>query len=379
MTDTNHLHLPSLSVRGFRGIDALTIPRLGRVTLLAGKNGVGKTTVLDAVRVYAARGRYPTLSNLLRERDEVLMTDDEEGDGRLLRDWEALFYGRDTSQKTYISIGLGNGAGQLTIGQTASINWNAYSRQPSLFGDSSEDVPVQALEASYRDNHQSLSWAILLDEVARRAPRLGRLGIRFPYIGDDPPPAIACESLGPGRLGNSELARLWDHVALTDDEEWAVSALRLIFGDDVERAAVVGDDTTSRRGRRALVRLKGHEHPVPLRSLGDGALRLFGVALALANSRNGFLLIDEAENGIHYSLQRDFWRMVLQTAQENDVQVVATTHSWGCIKGFAQAAIQPEGADGVLVRLSRQYGDLGAVEYSKEELAIASEQGIEVR
>ena len=91
------------------------------------------------------------------------------------------------------------------------------------------------------------------------------------------------------------------------------------------------------------------------------------------------MLIDEAENGIHYSLQRDFWRMVLQTAQENDVQVVATTHSWGCIKGFAQAAIQPEGADGVLVRLSRQYGDLGAVEYSKEELAIASEQGIEVR
>ena len=50
---------------------------------------------------------------------------------------------------------------------------------------------------------------------------------------------------------------------------------------------------------------------MPLRSLGDGAVRLFGVALALANSQGGFLLIDEAENGIHYSLQRDFWRMVL--------------------------------------------------------------------
>ena len=168
MTDTNHLHLPSLSVRGFRGIDALTIPRLGPVTLLAGKNGVGKTTVLDAVRVYAARGRYPTLSNLLQERDELLMTDDEEGDGRLIRDWEALFYGRDT-QKTCISIGLANDASQLTIGQTASINWNAYSKQPSLFGDSSEDVPVQALEASYRDNQHSFSWAILLDEVARES------------------------------------------------------------------------------------------------------------------------------------------------------------------------------------------------------------------
>ena len=377
MTDTNHLHLPSLSIGGFRGIDALTIPRLGRVTLLAGKNGIGKTTALDAVRVYAARGRYPTLSSLLRERDEVQFTDAEEGDGRLTRDWEALFYGRDTSQEASISIGLENGAKQLSISQTASINWSAH--QLSLFGDFSEDVSVQALEASYRDNQHSLSWAILLDEAARRDPRLGRLGIRSPYIGDEPPPAIACESLGPGRLANSKLARLWDHVALTDDEERAVSALRLIFGDDVERAAVVGDDTTSRRGRRAFVRLKGRKDPVPLRSLGDGALRLFGVALALANSRDGFLLIDEAENGIHYSLQCDFWRMVLRTAQENDVQVVATTHSWDCIKGFAQAAMQSEDADGALVRLSRQYRDLRAVEYSEEELAIAAEQGIEVR
>ena len=51
-----NLHLPSLVIRNFRGIDELTIPRLGRVTLLTGKNGVGKTTVLDAVRVWAIEG-----------------------------------------------------------------------------------------------------------------------------------------------------------------------------------------------------------------------------------------------------------------------------------------------------------------------------------
>lgn len=50
-------HLPSLSIVGFRGIRELHIPRLGGATLLAGKNGTGKTTVLEAVRAYAARGR----------------------------------------------------------------------------------------------------------------------------------------------------------------------------------------------------------------------------------------------------------------------------------------------------------------------------------
>ena len=50
-------HLQSLSIEGFRGIKELSIPRLGRATLLAGRNGVGKTTVLAAVRGYASRAR----------------------------------------------------------------------------------------------------------------------------------------------------------------------------------------------------------------------------------------------------------------------------------------------------------------------------------
>ncbi|MDE0446870.1 MAG: AAA family ATPase [Spirochaetaceae bacterium] len=68
--------------------------------------------------------------------------------------------------------------------------------------------------------------------------------------------------------------------------------------------ALIGDGE-SNSVRRAVVRLKDQERPVPLKSLGDGAERLFGVALALANSRGGFLLIDEAENGIHHSVQYD--------------------------------------------------------------------------
>ena len=71
--------------------------------------------------------------------------------------------------------------------------------------------------------------------------------------------------------------------------------------------------------------------------------------------------------------------MVLQAAQENNVQVLATTHGWDCIKGFAQAAVESQDVEGVLVRLSGQDGRLRAVEYSEEEIAVAAEQGIEVR
>ena len=195
---------------------------------------------------------------------------------------------------------------------------------------------------------------------------------------DEPPPVVKCESVGPEIPNNAELSRLWDLVALTVHEDRTVEALRMLFGgDDLYRIGFVGD-ARGRTGRLPIVRLMS-QGIVPLKSLGDGAVRLFGVALALANSRGGFLLIDEAENGMHHTLQYDLWKMVLHTAHANDVQVLATTHSWDCVSGFARAASDFEDADGILVRLDRDDRGLRAVEYSEEDLKVVAEQGIEVR
>lgn len=131
-----------------------------------------------------------------------------------------------------------------------------------------------------------------------------------------------------------------------------------------------------RSGRRVLVKVKGQTNPVPLRSLGDGAVRAFAVALALANSTDGFLLIDEAENGIHHSTQARFWNMVLQTAERNNVQVIATTHSWDCVVGFAKAASELESVEGVLYRIQRNGDRLRAVEYPEADLANADKHRI---
>ncbi len=374
MFRANGLRLPDLSISGFRGIDELHMPRLGRVTLLAGRNSIGKTTVLDAVRVYAAGGRAPAFSKLLRDREELIAWEQEDGERVLVPDLRALFYNRDASRTAHIVIGSRGCNDQLIIKPDASSGM-----QLDLFDESFEDEHTQTLRVEYGGKP---SWFYVRPEPPYHAPVTTRRRDqqKLPEQ-DEPPSTIECNSLGPGMLGNEDLERLWDSVVLTPDEDRAVAALKLVFGDGVERVAVVGDEATypRRRGRRAVVLLGGQRRPVPLRSLGDGALRLFGVALALANSRGGFLLIDEAENGIHYSLQRDFWNMVIRMADEYDVQVLATTHSSDCIKGFAKAASEFREAEGLLIRLSRQYGDLRAVEYHEEELAIAAEQGIEVR
>ena len=160
-------------------------------------------------------------------------------------------------------------------------------------------------------------------------------------------PAAKCESVGPESLTTEDAARLWDNIALTEQEDLAVSALNLVFGDEVKRVAMLGGGRGSEDGRRIAVRLKGRERPVSLQSLGDGAVRLFGIALALANAGAGYLVIDEAENRIHHSVQPAMWEMVLRTAHRDGVQVLATTHSWDCVGGFAKAASTAENLDRV--------------------------------
>ena len=363
----NRLHLPSVSINGFRGIKSLSIPRLGRVTLLAGMNGTGKTTVLDAVRIYAARGNASALFELPQRREEVAAITDEDGDTVLVPDLKSIFHEGAELRHARIS----DGVDPLEI-EVVSPGDEHFDRIAGSLPSTIDEHDIMILRVMFQGAVRVLPPV----QFPRKFRRLGRL-----HDSDDFPREIKLSSLGPGLPDNDQVARFWNHVMLTDQEDWALEALKLVLGSSVSRVAVAGDEKGSfgMDGQRVLVKLKDRARPVPLKSLGDGAVRLFGIALALADNRDGFLLIDEVENGIHHSVHQDFWRMVLRAAQNNNVQVIATTHGWDCVRGFAQVATELEDVEGILVRLEREDDRMHVVEYPEEKLLAAARHGIEVR
>ena len=363
-----NLHLPSLVIKNFRGIDELTIPRLGRVTLLTGKNGVGKTTVLEAVRIYAAREKHVKLIELLHGNDEVFKDEDATGKEVTVADWRGLFSGHQLDQEQTISIGPAEIPGHIQIRFAPFTDEDRVEFAGSESGWYNERWGIE-ITAGLRRVMRPHDVAIP-ERLTRRANRVWSLAQE-----------IACIKLGPDVPSNATITGYLNDVVLTTKEGQAIEALNIVTSLPVERVSMVysGALNGSRSERHVIVKQKGVDIPTPLRSLGDGAVRAFAVALALANSTDGFLLIDEAENGIHHSIQTKFWNMVLQTAQRNNVQVIATTHSWDCVVGFAEAANDLEDVEGLLVRIERPPAGLRPITYDESRLKNIAKNGIEVR
>ena len=362
------LHLPDLYIEGFRGIDELTIPRLGRVTLLAGKNGIGKTTVLEAVWTFATTGEPSLLAQMLLGRDE--RSGEVVSENAPIPEWKSLFNGRKPS-----SIKIGKLDAPLIIADHDMSTEKTMEIMRTTRFNMVTGFP-SVIPSALRITHGPIAY------IAPLVPYRGDYSLVYPVKWHDSEESERCLAMRDQDRGasflipsganpGSETYALWFQI-LEKGEEGRVHAAMKIVDDEIADIQVTGNTQPS--GLRAMAKLKSGDGRVPLRSRGEGVVRMFQIATALVNCKDGFLLIDEASNLLHYTVQRGFWRMVLQTAQANNVQVVATTHSADCILGFAEAATENKDVEGVLYRLSRKGGPLRAVEYDEEELAIFAEQ-----
>ncbi len=198
----NDLHLPNLTIRRFRGIQDLSVTGLGRVTLIAGRNGVGKTTFLDAVRAYAARGQYAVLSSILSEREEHSRAFVEDVNKSLVPDWDALFYGRRILPHSPIEIGPTGSSESLRI-EATPLNEVDAGRWGEYLSEDVSDENARMLKVTFAGVEQT--WPIFSSRI---------LWTRASTIRESQLPASErCESLGRSVLSNKDIGRLWDNVA----------------------------------------------------------------------------------------------------------------------------------------------------------------------
>jgi predicted ATPase len=114
--------------------------------------------------------------------------------------------------------------------------------------------------------------------------------------------------------------------------------------------------------------------------MGDGLLRVLAFASALARSPGGVVLIDEIENGLHYSVMTPLWSAIERISRQLNVQVFATTHSDEMLRAVVEA-VQAAGCltDLRAYRFDRSGPTTRVAEYSGELLLAADQASMEVR
>ena len=367
-----NLPVPDLKMRGFRGIDSLDIPRFTQVTLVAGLNGIGKTTVLEALEVLASRGSGAVLTGILVKRREQGQEIDVHGRQVTMLDWESLFYGRSPNEDDVISIGVKGCEESLRISVATPEDIEDDGAERVL---GALDPEIAILKASMNGARK---YVPMVAERVRPFPWRSR---RAPFEAGYPA-ELQYETVGPDVLRDEQLARMWDRIALSPELGEVTTSVSRMYGRQISVIAMTGgtsDEGISSPGRRAMVSLDEGSRPVPLKSLGDGAMRITGNLMAVSRSDTSLVLVDEIENGVHHSIQRQFWNTMIGAAARNGTQLVATTHSWDCVEAFAHAAVENENVDCSLIRLDYISDELTVAIYDESNLLSATESGIEVR
>ena len=305
----------SLEIENFRSFAKLRVDGLTQVSLVVGANNAGKTALLEAIEAIASDDSPFPLYRASFERGEFRKVRGAEQDFVEL-DVRRWFHGHRLEEGATFRL---RATGQRERSLSRSIQRVAEDDPSPPFVPGGFRLTLERPSAQGK----LARLPITADGFLGAGPPSGftRHGLRL-----SPPVGFVTTD----RLFPSELARLWTRVVLTPGEERAVEALRLI-DPAVDRVAISGDGGSA----VAQVLLRGAAGPVPLGTLGEGISRLLTLALHLAVTPGGILLIDEIENGLHWSVLPQLWRFLVETARALDVQVVATTHSKDCLEGLA--------------------------------------------
>lgn len=346
--------MEALSIKNFKNLHDLVIPATANVNLITGRNNVGKSTLLEALAIYASNGNMLTISDILQNRGL---------ESRNIETYSSLFPNYRTAIDEDNAIEIGD----------VKIQFIKFAHLTTTHRNKVEISRVIARPEAEMDN--AIEWMDGI-EVCYGVDN-SEIYPCFSEIVKSHPFKYTLQYIRTNDLKRDINGNLWDRVVMTDKERAIISALQIVE-PAIEAISFIVDPTNNTK-RIPVVKLKNDGQRHYLSSMGDGINRIFTIILAMVNCQNGMCLIDEFENGLHYTTQTQLWTVIFKLAKEFSIRFFATTHSNDCIRSFAEAMEKCGENEGMMIRLEKKEHKIHTVTYSKDELLYGTDNQIEMR
>jgi energy-coupling factor transporter ATP-binding protein EcfA2 len=368
--------IDSLRVNGYRGFSKYTVRNLGRINLLVGQNNCGKTSLLEALHLLWANQDLNALWQTLSRRGEQPVVEQVPGRGFQQEvDVSHCFTGhRMTIGESEFTIAASNDIPSRSV--KYQIVEPKPEENPTLFNQLLVQDPGGAGMALKISGDPKIEMPPvpltrrggLRQDVFNQAVATTRIKTNQP----DQVQFITTESLNAPLL-----TQIWNDIALNPEEDLVLRALRFIDPGIERIAPLTSPFWFSPRGGFIVRRAK--EDRVPIGSFGDGIWRMLALAIALSRVKNGLLLVDEIDTGLHFSVMTKMWKFVDEVSKEFNVQVFATTHSYDCIHSLAAICRDIENPQSQITIHRIESGKSESVPFTEAQIKIASDRDLEIR
>jgi AAA15 family ATPase/GTPase len=172
-------------------------------------------------------------------------------------------------------------------------------------------------------------------------------------------------------INQTHLAHILSNIIVNEKIEVVLKHLRL-FGD-FDSIFILTN------GNIPYIYLKKDNKNYPITSIGSGISKILFIIIMIINNPDSIILIDELENGIHHSMFINLWNLLYKLSIDYNCQIIATSHSYECIKSSV-IDINPD-YDELFnyIRLNKVENEIKPVYFTAETLKGAINKEFEIR
>jgi len=352
-------------IKNFKCFKQLTLPDLGRITLIGGRNNVGKTALLEALFLFFDRTPPNMILKQYGWRGLANVITTPEGM------WAPIFREYDLAQQISISVSIDGNEESATYKYNPHFtlevlppNEIPHDSEGKTVRTDIEPVPSFSLDIEYDDGSQTKKTAHLLI-----SPQ-GKLGVRHDY----PVTGLRTAIFLPAKIqiSSKENCDRFSKLTKIRKENEVVKFLNLIEPRLKNVKIIIEGPQPVIYGDTGLLDM------IPISFMGGGMVRLLDIILAIAWCENTVVFVDEIENGLHRSLLPKIWEAVGDAAENYNCQVFATTHSYECLEAVHKGlANRPD--DFRYIRLDRKDDVITAKTSNYDMVGSAIAHNLEIR
>lgn len=343
-----------IEIKNFRGIKELKVENLKKFNVFVGDNGSGKTSILDAVYI-SINPNNPNLSpktSVFRGISEV--------SEKLERFWKSLFYNFNSNSNISINCLLaGNEKRNLQIKPMFEFQEGEYLKSPDkISSDSKMKKNILGLNVDFDINGEKFKSEARQKEQIRTDEKYKEL-LTGVYLNSF---TIRDQNDMSKNLSDAlEMKKKNKVIEFLKSFKESINDIYL----SGERINILDDD---------------FDESVLLNTYGDGLVRGLNYYLAALNNNN-IILIDEIENGLHWSKQMVVFEYLYKISEEfKDVQFFMTSHSYDTVKSLYKIAKEFNFMDDVNICRVESVDSKSRIEYfNEDDLKYFSENKIELR